>query len=777
MHALRVLEFPKILELLAGQCQSPRAVELAHELQPQFEEESVWFELGLTDEAAQLLASDALPSLNTIRPLQGPLEIAKKKGVLDGASLFAIATAMATMRQVRTLIRPKQASLPGLWRIAEHFPELPQLEAKVLASVDADGEVLDGASPELRRLRRARQTAASRIVERIQSYTVKHRDWLSDNVYTVRDGRYVIPLRAEHKGKVRGIVHDTSSTGQTVFIEPEDVLQLGNQLREAEAEERVEIQRILRSLSDQIGNEADQIAPALDAAAELDLILAKARLGHQMDAVIPIRSQGHRLFVRSARHPMLDAKIAVPLTLDVGGEFDGVLITGPNTGGKTVAIKTVGLCTLMAQAGMMVPAAEARLGVFTQIWADIGDEQSLQQSLSTFSGHIKNISEALRGIRPGALVLFDEVGAGTDPAEGAALAIAILQELQSRGGKILASTHYGELKVFAYSAPGFTNASMEFDLKTLRPTYKLQMGAPGASHALRIAERCGMPKEVVERAKGQFGAQEQDLAQMLEKLEEAQKRAQRAQSEADRLSHRLRQVEDEAERKLAEATELRRTAKAKAAEELDDALRTIRLEAADIFEQLKSDRSDRGMEQARERLKNLQSEGQARAGKLRPDEAKKEPEKPFAAGDAVKIRGYAQVGTLINDPRDNQAMVQIGPLKMTVKLSQIEPVAVAKPTAAPAKPRKNMGLQKAMSGTSELDLRHMRAEEAEEILMKFVDDSLLAGFDTVRIVHGKGEGILRSLTQGYLKRHRGVKSFRDGEPGEGGHGVTIATLK
>ncbi|MBI3721168.1 MAG: endonuclease MutS2, partial [Fimbriimonas ginsengisoli] len=657
--------------------------------------------------------------------------------------------------------------------LGDLLPELRSLESRLHESLEPNGEVRDAASTELASLRRRKRSAQSRLLERVQSYTSgKHREWLSDPIYTVRDGRYVVPVKAEHRSKVRGIVHDTSGTGQTLFVEPEDVLQLGNALREVEAAEAAEIERVLSELSGAVGAEAVDIATGIDASGEIDLLLAKARLGYAIKATPPERLRTPRVEIEGGRHPLLDPQTVVPLDIALG-VGDSVLITGPNTGGKTVAIKAVGLLVLMAQSGLMPPARAFRLGTFAQAWADIGDEQSISQSLSTFSGHVKNIAEALRKLQPGALVLLDEIGAGTDPAEGAALAKSILSEIHARGACALASTHYGELKAFAYETDGFTNAAMEFDAKSLMPTYHLRMGAPGASQALRIAERYGLPAPVVEGARGNLSQQHQDVARMLERLEEAQRLARQAQSEADRRAAELHKVEEIATRKLAEASEIRKTAQANAAAELESALREIRLEAAEIFEELKAQGGGQAREAARDRLRALQTAGEARTSKLRP-QAKTTTEAPaIQRGMSVKIEGYPQAGIVLDEPRGGRVPVQIGSLKVQVEIGALTPAARPPPTA----PRRNLGFERAATASTELHLREMRAEEALRILEKFLDDSLLAGLSTVRIVHGKGEGVLRKLTQDCLRRHKDVASFRDGEPGEGGHGVTVATLK
>jgi DNA mismatch repair protein MutS2 len=776
MHALRVLEFPAIRSRLQHHCETPIAAAWAAEIAPSFNSEEVWRQLGATAEAHDALSRHSVPSLSGARDVRNAVRRAARNGVLGGQELYLVGDALRAMRMFRTFMHPVREAYPILAPYAEWLPEDRKVEDQLLESLESDGTVRDAASAGLALLRQRKKSAAARILERIQAYTTgRTRDLLSDPIYTVRDGRYVIPLKAENRGKIRGIVHDTSSSGQTIYLEPADVLDLGNGLREIEAAERAEEARILTVLSEKVGKIGNEITSGLEAAAQLDLHFAKARLGYEMKGTMPNRVEGEAFIkVQGGRHPLLDAAIAIPLDLEVG-KGNSVLITGPNTGGKTVSIKTVGLFVLMAQSGMMPPALDIRFAPFTQVWADIGDEQSLQQSLSTFSGHIKNIAAALTGLKSGAIVLLDEVGAGTDPAEGAALAISILKEMSRKGAAILASTHYGELKAFAYNTQGFANAAMEFDAKTFRPTYRLIMGAPGASHALRIAERYGIPKELVDDAREGLGEQALDIARMMERLEQAQRQARIAQSEADKRSEELRKAEQRASRKLAEADEIRRTANAKANEVIEAALREIRLDATRLFEELKRAPQDPKVQaRVREGLRDLDAVGRDFAQEFVPKRGRTSTAVPaFKKGDSVRLEGYAQVGTLLDDPKGANVQVQLGPLKMTVPVSRLQSAE----KVAAARPRNNIQLQKATNASTEIMLINKRAEEAMQELERFVDDATLAGIPNLRIVHGKGEGILRKATHDLLRSHSGVASFRDGEPAEGGGGVTIAVLK
>jgi len=776
-YGRRVLEFDLVLDQLAKHCDTELARVVASKLVPSADPTEVWEMLATTQEAYELIAGSTPPALYAVQDRRPQLRKAKKGGVLGGVELAQIADAATAMRAMRQFLIPRRETSPRLAQRAEWLPNLPQLERELNDALDGAGEVRDSASQHLATLRQRKRGLHSKLIERIQAYTTKHRDLLSDPIYTVREGRYVVPVKAEHKGKIRGIVHDTSGSGQTVYIEPEDVLQLGNQVREAEAAEKEEITRILTKLSAIVGNHADELDSGITQASDIDLQFAKAKLAFEQKAGMPLKADSPGLVIEGGRHPLLEAQgtKVTPLDISVGMGAKALLITGPNTGGKTVAIKAVGLFVLMAQSGLFLPARMARLGVFSQVWADIGDEQSLQQSLSTFSGHLKNIAAAIKGLKPGALVLFDEIGAGTDPAEGAALAKAILSHLVGAGAYIVASTHYGELKAFAYETDGFTNAAMEFDPKSLKPTYRLLMGSPGASHALKIAERYGIPKAVVEKATSNLDESQAEVGRMLEKLEHAQRQARIAQGEADRRLHELRAAEKKAEQKLAEAEEIRRTVHARAQEAIEGTLRELRMEANALFEELKKAVDEKKLADVRSKLKALQTKGQGKADTYRTAPESVTDAGKIEKGMTVRVAGYRQDGTVLELYGTEQALVQLGPLKL--KLAQAALTPVGAPPRKDVRPSVRLGLERAMHAESELHLRALRAEDALVELQKFVDDAVLAGLHQIRIVHGKGSGVLRQVTHDYLRKCREVESYREGEAGEGGQGVTIAVIR
>ncbi len=779
MHALAVLEYGEILNRLARQCETEPGRALALALQPALDEEGAHRALARTREAAELLGSGA-PGLAGVLDLRRPLSLARRGAPLEGSILHSAARLLTAVRDAHRACTARMEDAPHLARLALRLSPRPDLEERLRRAIGPGGEVLSAASHDLASARSEVSGCRARMTERIRRYVSgSYRQLLSDPIFTERSGRLVVPLKAEHRGKIKGIVHDTSGSGQTIYIEPEDVVELGNRLRESETKERAEVERVLAELSRELGQEAHPLTESLEALADLDLLLARARLGLEMDGVIPEPARGPFIRLSEARHPLLEARIAVPFSIEIGTDPQAILITGPNTGGKTVAIKAVGLIAAMAQSGIPVPAREARLGCFTQFWADIGDEQSLEQSLSTFSSHIKNIAEALDGCREGALVLLDEAGAGTDPAEGAALARALLREFKSRGARILASTHYGELKAFAANEPGFVNASMEFDEASLRPTYRLLLGVPGASQALAIAERYGIPPDVVAEAKRGFSAEEMSLERAIRELRKVQEEAREARAEAQGLRDDLARAEEAAREAARQADADRSALRQKASEEIREAVRLIRLEAAEVMDQLRRAPDQEARTRARSRLKDLEQVAGSFIEDVRPA-APRTPlpknERPLEKGDAVRVKGFDKAAVVIDFLGGGRIQVQVGALKMTVPAKDARLIAQEAPARGPA-PKPKSQVERRMRAAHEIHLRRLRAEAAEEELERFLDESILAGAAMLRIVHGKGGGVLRQITHKVLKAHPQVKAYHAADTNEGGEGVTIAELR
>lgn len=774
-ETLQQIEFHQVVEQWATHCENESALLRVSAMRPSFDAEIVAILQRQTAEGLRLLDDVSLPHLGRVKALDHALDRLIKGDRESGETLWHIGDAMSVMRNIAGLVESRKADLPTLTNWLDQLPTLPKLEERLLTSLESDGSVRDDASAELGTIRQQKKQATQRILERIQSYTTgKHREMLSDPLYTQRDGRYVIPLKAENRNKIKGIIHDSSASGQTIFVEPDDVVAASNRVRELEAAERTEVNRILRVLSEYVGTHGKEILAGVQAVVELDIVFSRVRFGLRQNASLPKPTTANSLNIRNGRHPLLPSDKVVPFSLAVSEESNVLLITGPNTGGKTVTLKAVALFVAMVQCGLMIPADDSYIGFFPQIWADIGDKQSLEQSLSTFSGSIQNLAGIAKNLKPGALVVLDEVGSGTDPAEGAALARAILLFLQEKGARVLASTHHGELKLLAFDRTGFANASMEFDTKTFMPTYRLLMGTPGASHALRIAERYGIPTEILESARNTKGELTSEISEVLERLSVAQKQAQKAQSRADQLATRLADLEKQAATAAADADQARRDARRKAADTLENELQRLRIETADLLDELKRDFTQENLNTARKRLRNVQESGQQTLAGLRPAPATQSVQ--LTPDMAVRIRGQAQVGQVVQAPKDGKVLLQLGQLRVTVPVGEVEPVA-EKPVQVRHKPKANLGLQKSMGSSIETQIIGMREEQAREKLIRFLDDSELAGFESVRVVHGKGQGILRKMCHEVLRAHRGVESFRSGEPAEGGDGATIVRFK
>lgn len=776
-HALKAIEFALVLDMLAERCETEAAANAARALEPRSDPGQVQRLLEETSEARRLLETDVVASFSGLRDVGTAVDGARRGMQVPGEVLFRIYETLMTARKAHAYFMGKSAVAPTLAARAKRIVPQPDLERCISETVLPDGQVKDSASAELGRLRSRKAVLTARATERMQALCNRYREVLSDAVVTQRSGRWCLPVRADHKGAVRGIVHDTSATGMTVFVEPEEVVAIGNEIREVQAQERHETERILRELSGLVGTRADEILDSLAACEELDLILAKARLSLDLRCVPPRISETPRLILRQARHPLISPDEVVATDLDVGQGYRCLLITGPNTGGKTVALKLAGLAAAMSQCGLHVPAADAVLSVFPQIWADIGDEQSLQQSLSTFSAHLRNIQRMLNSVEPGALVLLDEIGAGTDPTEGAALAKSILNHLLRVGALTLCSTHYGELKAFAYNTDGMQNASMEFDVESLRPTFRLRIGIPGASHALTIAQRYGIPAEILEEARAGLSVGQQEVMKMLEKLDLAQKQADTARADAERLSKELQEERRALRERIREADEARRKARESVAEQMEAIRRELRAEAERLFEKLRTAAApSRETEKARADLKALDAVAREFVEEMEEAPAPPAVGRTAAKGDTVRVRSYGQTGRVVSDPADGRVQVQVGALKLTVGLDDLEVVEEPKKPARPTGTSR-LALRRAVDISPELHLRKMRAEDALEELERYMDDALLAGLDRVRIVHGKGTGTLRKLVHEFLDRCPGVAGFRLGAVSEGGEGVTIAELK
>ena len=662
----------------------------------------------------------------------------------------------------------------------------PVLEKQISESILSPEEMADTASVTLHDLRRKiRQTEDSirtKLDNIIRNSTTNK--FLQDAVVSLRNGRYVVPVRAEYRGEVGGVIHDVSSTGATVFVEPTAVVEANARIMQLRAQEQEEITRILTSFSTQVGSLEPQFTYSYDAMLKIDLLLAKARLAVEQNAFMPAVSDTVHFKLNKARHPLIDKKKVVPVDIELGSEYDTLVITGPNTGGKTVTLKTIGLLCLMAQCGLHIPAAEGScVPIFDKILADIGDEQSIEQSLSTFSAHMVNIVNVLKECGDGSLLLFDELGAGTDPVEGAALAVSILEDARARGCVIAATTHYAELKVYATNTPGVMNASCEFDVDTLRPTYRLLLGIPGKSNAFAISRRLGLPEEIIEDAKGRVGMTSAKLEETIEKLEQTRQILDRERTESAR---QLRQAEEERKKaaQLRAELEIRlEKSEQKARREAERILSDARAVAESTFRELDAMRSAQNEENDHQRINAARAEMRRKLNEtqdsLRKDEPAPEEKKSARAvqvGDVVQIRSMGVKATVLAISSDRTLTLQAGILRVTAREDEVLLLENEKPAVTVRTESRGTALRQS-AVSSELDIRGMETIEAIPVVERYIDSAVQSRLETVTIIHGKGTGALRAAVQQSLRRNKQVKSFRLGRYGEGETGVTVVELK
>ena len=789
----QTLELPKVLELLAGFTNCEQSRDWALGLQPHDNYVSAVKEMTFTADAHRLTNRFGYPVFYKIKNCAGALKRAELGSSLTLRELLDIALILKTTRGLAAW----KAQAEGDTALDPAFECLYQnhaLETRLTNSIVSEEELDDNASGELADIRRKIRNSGLKIRSQLDSMirSPQIQKYLQDPIVTIRDGRFVIPVKAEYRGEIRGLVHDTSSSGATFFVEPMSVVEANNEIKILENKERIEIERIIAELSAAVGECAGQIGGGYDAAAELDLYFAKSRLADRMRASVPELGDGGETVLKKARHPLINADKAVPIDIALGGEYDTLVITGPNTGGKTVAIKTLGLLSLMAACGLMIPASDgSRVAVYDSVLADIGDEQSIEQSLSTFSSHMVNIISIVREAGPGSLVLLDELGAGTDPVEGAALAVSIIETLRRRGARIAATTHYPEVKMYALETPGVENASSEFDVKTLSPTYRLITGIPGRSNAFLISGRLGLDPAVIERAKELISSENTRFEEVVSELE-------RTRQTLDEEHNAARLARVEAERIRAEAEAQRSKLEADRERELEktrrDARRIIeetKLRAEILYEELDEIKKQKDKEDFGKLL--TRSKAEYRSAMKELDELsdpvvarEAQPQglpRPLEKGDIVYVHTLGKEAMVLKKPDGNSVQVQAGILKVTVPIADVSLGAPKKQKDKPAGPRKRgVSLRGVASKAernvqTELDIRGCDSEEGVMELNAFLDRAVLSGVKSVRIIHGKGTGVLRAAVQQRLRQHPSVESFRLGVYGEGENGVTIATLK
>ena len=785
---IRVLEFPKILEMLAALAVTDPGREAARALTPSGDAPTVRRWQAETEEATTVMAytgGNPMAWFTDVRPF---LKLAKAGGTLSPKALLQVADALKASRTVRGALVTDREDTPYLTEMGSRLATNRSLEEEIFDAIISEDEISDHASPELYDIRRKMRTLNDRVRDRlngiIRSSTMQK--YLMDAIVTMRNGRYVVPVKAECRASVPGIVHDQSGTGSTLFIEPMAVVEAGNELKQWTLKEKNEIERILGEFSDRIAPDADLIASNLELLARLDVIFAKAALSRQMRAVPPkLNEEGHVRLIQ-ARHPLIDPEKVVPSTLWLGEEFTTLVITGPNTGGKTVTLKTVGLLSLMAQAGLQIPAAYgSELAIFDEVFADIGDEQSIEQSLSTFSSHMTNIVEILQNVTPQSLALFDELGAGTDPTEGAALAMAILNHLLNMKVTTMATTHYSELKAFALSTPGVENASVEFNVETLRPTYRLSIGVPGKSNAFEISRKLGLPEFLIEDANSRLSKDAVRFEDVIANAEYHRQIAEKERELAEEAHRETQRLRDEAEKLQKELASRRETELRKAKDEARKVLQKAQRESEQIIADLKKQRSAGVKEHELHNLRaQLQGAIDANTEKIAADSGMGVVPTSLKAGDTVLLVNLNTKAVVLTPPDGKgECTVQAGALKLKANLADMR-------TAKPDKPEKPRGRQPAKGnggGTTinvgvrqvqtECDVRGMNLEEALDEVDAFLDSALLNKLGQVYIIHGKGTGTLRNGIQQHLKRYGAVKSFRLGKYGEGEDGVTVVSLK
>ncbi len=778
----RVLEFDQVLTRLSTYTASELGKELALGLRPSVNLEEIKRWQAETTEARCLWQTGERIPLGGIFNLKQVFRNAELGRVLSPEELLAVAATLRAGRLFKEFFRgEQQKDAPTLAELAAGLTAFPRVEQEIERAIAPEGMIKDEASPELNRLRTQLKTLQNRIRDKLEALVqgANTRKYLQENLITLRNGRYVLPVKQEYRQEIPGIVHDQSASGATLFVEPMAVVELNNKLRQVEAEEEKEIARILAALSALVGEVAGPALVNLQILARLDLAFAKGRYSLELGGSEPLlNDQGYLRFI-SARHPLLTGDV-VPIDLELGKDFHTLVITGPNTGGKTVSLKTAGLLSLMAQSGLHLPAASgSEAGVFAGIYCDIGDEQSIEQSLSTFSSHMTNIVSILEKARDERhLVLLDELGAGTDPAEGATLAIALLSEFHRRGVRTIATTHYGDLKIFAYNTPGVQNASVEFDPETLVPAYRLLIGLPGRSNAFAIASRLGLDQKIIAHARQLLSSEERKVEDLIGEMVNERRLLEQERRDASALRQRVQKEEEELKAELTRLKARREQLMKEAREEARALVRETRRKMENLLRELQE--TDNSAE--RSKLVNVaRGELQAKLDELTETPPPvEEYHGELAVGMRVKLLALGQEGEIV-DLNADAALVQAGPLRIWVERGKLAPLA---PVKTPDKPAAEAGVkmaglsqEKAKQISPELDLRGLTVEEALQLTDKYLDEALLVGLPWVRLIHGKGTGALRTAINDYVRKHPRVKKYRLGETNEGGLGVTVVELE
>ncbi len=780
-RALRVLEFVKIRERLAGHAVTELGAEKCRALRPYADFAEVRRALDETEEATVMLSFLGGQPLVAYGDVREQLSLAAKGATLSPRSLLDVAGCLRAARAARIAMVKDRDDTPILTGLASRLTTLPSIEQDITNAIISDEELADRASPELYQLRRQIRGANEKMREKLNSMirSATFSKYLQDTIITMRSDRYCIPVKQEFRASVPGLVHDQSSSGATLFIEPMAVVEMGNDLKQLQAKEQLEIVRILQALSGQLAPHADAIHANIELLTQMDLAFAKGMLAREMSAVLPKLNQRGYIKIVRGRHPLIDPDKVVPTDLWLGETFTTLIITGPNTGGKTVTLKTVGLFTLMAQAGLHVPAQlGTEMAVFAHVFADIGDEQSIEQSLSTFSSHMKNIVDIMTHVTEQDLVLFDELGAGTDPTEGAALAQSILVNLLRRGVRSMATTHYSELKAFALATPGIENASVEFDVESLRPTYRLSIGIPGKSNAFEISRKLGLPEDLIHSARELLSKEDIRFEDVIANAEFQRQVAERERELAEGLRQETVRMRDEAEKLQKSMEEAKQKHLQKAKEEAKRVLENARREADSIIGDLKALRKQASspMAEAQALQKRMEQGIDALSeGLAQPNQFAFTPPTAVRIGENVEIVHLKTKGTVLSLPDGKgEVQIQAGIMKLKAHLSQLQVIQPVKEKASRVLTQTGTA---ARTVSMETDVRGMALDEALAAVDTYLDEATMAGLHEVQIIHGKGTGVLRTGIQRHLKKHMHVKNYRDGVYGEGEQGVTVVKLK
>lgn len=787
---LRVLEYHKIIEKVAEKAESELGKEMVRNIRPSTDINEVQYLQNETEEALKLLIKKGSPPLYGIQDISRELKMAEIGGVLTPGGLLRVSDSLRVARGLKNYLKEARdqgvTDYPILQELIDSLRVFKEIEDEINNAIIGEEEISDNASPTLRNIRRQIINKNESIRNKLNSIisSQQYAKYLQDSIVTVREGRYVVPIKAENKRFFQGIVHDQSASGATLFIEPMAVVELNNELRELEMKEREEIERILRELTSLVADKVEHIRHNLKTLKRIDYIFAKGKYALEINGIKPILNREGYINIKKGRHPLLDPKKVVPIDVYIGKDFNTLVITGPNTGGKTVTLKTVGLLTIMAQSGLHIPAEfNSEIGVFDKVFADIGDEQSIEQSLSTFSSHMKNIVGILEEVGPNSLVLFDELGAGTDPTEGAALAMAILDHLLNMDIRTIATTHYSQLKIYALTTDRVKNASVEFDVETLSPTYRLLIGVPGKSNAFEISKRLGLQSYIIEYAKSLVSRENVEFEDVLQAIDRDRRVIEESKQEAEKLKEEVRRLKEELELEKEKIKSSREKIIIQAREEARRILRSAKEESEGIIKELRNisseierDKLIRIQDMQEKMRKNLDEVESQLSGDILNVKANKEI-KNLKVGETVEVLSLKQTGTVLELPdEEGNVLVQIGIMKVKVNKSTLRRADQAEEEKAKTRTSK-MIRSKSSHVKNEIDLRGKTLDEALLELDKYIDDAYLAGLTEAYIIHGKGTGVLREGIKSYLKGHKHIKSYRTGNYNEGGTGVTVIELK